>query len=85
MVVTFPLLHQLVMPLPTETTKLSQNCLFVCDFNLHFTYMLTGWEGSTSDSHILGNACSCNLEIHEGQYLLGNLGFASKASLLVPY
>ena len=64
----------------------SQNCLFVCDFDLRFTYALTGWEGSASDSRVFGDACSRgNLEIPEGQYLLSDLGFPSKASLLVPY
>ena len=64
---------------------LLQNGIFVCDFDLHFTYVLTGWEGSALDSHILGNACSCNLEIPEGRYFLGDLEFPFKASLLVPY
>ena len=64
---------------------ISQNCLFACDFNLCFTYMLMGWEGSASDAHIFGDACMCNLEIPEGQYLLGDLRFPSKPSLLVPY
>ena len=48
-------------------------------------YVLTEWEGSASDSHIFGSACACNLKIPEGQYLLGDLGFLSKPSLLVPY
>ena len=64
---------------------ISQNCLFACDFDLRFTYALTGWEGSASDARIFGDACMRNLEIPEGQYLLGDLGFPSKASLLVPY
>ncbi|KMS96118.1 hypothetical protein BVRB_001900 isoform A [Beta vulgaris subsp. vulgaris] len=28
------------------------NVLAVCDFDLLFTYVLTGWEGSTHDSRI---------------------------------
>ena len=64
---------------------LSQNCLFACDFNLHFTYALTGWEGSASDARVFGDACSRNLDIPDGKYLLGDLGFPSKPSILVPY
>jgi len=29
---------------------ISQNCLFTCDFNMLFTYALTGWEGSATDA-----------------------------------
>jgi hypothetical protein len=28
----------------------SQNCLFACDFDMNFTYALTGWEGSATDA-----------------------------------
>jgi len=27
-----------------------------CDFNMKFTYVLVGWEGTTSDSRILKDA-----------------------------
>ena len=27
-----------------------------CDFNIKFTYVLAGWEGTTFDSRILKNA-----------------------------
>ena len=75
----------LASPYRNRKGFLSQNCLFACDFDLRFTYALTGWEGSASDSRIFGDACARNLEIPEGQYLLGDLGFPSKPSLLVPY
>jgi hypothetical protein len=29
---------------------ISQNCLFCCSFDLLFSYVLTGWEGSASDA-----------------------------------
>ena len=29
---------------------LSQNCLFICNFDMEFTYILTGWEGSATDA-----------------------------------
>ncbi|XP_077242532.1 uncharacterized protein LOC143883052 [Tasmannia lanceolata] len=36
----------------------SQNELAICDFDLKFTYMLAGWEGSASDSRVLASALS---------------------------
>lgn len=34
----------------------SQNVLAACSFDLKFTYVLPGWEGSASDSRIIKNA-----------------------------
>lgn len=35
---------------------LSQNVLAVVDFDMKFQYVLSGWEGSASDSRVLRNA-----------------------------
>ncbi|VFQ71464.1 unnamed protein product [Cuscuta campestris] len=35
---------------------ISTNVLATCDPSLHFNYVLPGWEGSTSDPRILGDA-----------------------------
>ena len=34
----------------------AQNVLVACSFGLKFTYVLPGWEGTTSDSRIIKNA-----------------------------
>lgn len=34
----------------------TQNVLAACTFDLKFTYILTGWEGTASDSRIIKNA-----------------------------
>ncbi|XP_020250663.1 uncharacterized protein LOC109828037 isoform X2 [Asparagus officinalis] len=34
----------------------TQNVLAACTFDLKFTYVLAGWEGSASDSRVLNNA-----------------------------
>ncbi|XP_026442341.1 uncharacterized protein LOC113341815, partial [Papaver somniferum] len=34
----------------------SQNVLAVCNFDLEFIYVLSGWEGSAHDSKILNDA-----------------------------
>jgi hypothetical protein len=34
----------------------SQNCLAACSFNLCFTYMRSGWEGSAADARVYHDA-----------------------------
>ncbi|KAL8483606.1 hypothetical protein ACS0TY_026335 [Phlomoides rotata] len=36
--------------------QVSVNVLGVCDMNMRFVYVLTGWEGSAADSRVLRNA-----------------------------
>ena len=36
--------------------SLSQNVLGVCNFDLTFSYVLCGWEGSAHDSRVLDDA-----------------------------
>ncbi|GFP90064.1 hypothetical protein PHJA_001150200 [Phtheirospermum japonicum] len=35
---------------------LSQNVMAACDFNLNFTFVLSGWEGSANDARVLAEA-----------------------------
>ncbi|XLR34785.1 hypothetical protein S83_062685, partial [Arachis hypogaea] len=43
------------------TSKISTNILGVCNRDINFVYILSGWEGSTSDSRVLRDAISrCN-------------------------
>ena len=46
----------------------TQNILAACSFDLKFTYILPGWEGTASDSKIMKNALnqSYPLKIPEG-------------------
>jgi DDE superfamily endonuclease len=64
---------------------LTQNCLAACFFNLRFTYILSGWEGSTHDSMLYYDARGIDLYIPDGRYYLADAGFASSMTLLVPY
>ena len=64
---------------------ISQNCLFVCDFDLNFTFALTGWEGSAIDAWLWGVARNDGLNIPPGKYLLADSGFPSCKELLIPY
>ena len=64
---------------------LSQNALFICDFDLKFTYMLTGWEGSATDARVFDDASNTNLNIPPSDFLLADAGYPLQPSLLVPY
>jgi len=57
----------------------------ICDFDLKFTYMLTGWEGSATDARVYDNAISTDLSIPAGKYLLADAGYPLRPQLLVPY
>jgi hypothetical protein len=63
----------------------SQNCLFSCDFDLTFTFALTGWEGSVTDAHLWDEALEGGLKLAPGKYFLADAGFPSRPDLLVPY
>ena len=64
---------------------LTQNCLIACSFDLCFTYVLSGWEGSTHDSMLYNDAHQHDFYIPRGRYYLADAGFASSDALLVPY
>ncbi|XP_019418578.1 PREDICTED: putative nuclease HARBI1 [Lupinus angustifolius] len=65
----------------------TQNVFAACDFDMKFTYVLAGWEGTTSDSRILKDALSREdpLKILEGKFYIGDVGFMLKRMLLTPY
>ena len=63
----------------------SQNCLVPCDFDLHFTYVLSGWEGSMADALVFHDAWMSDLAIPSGKYYLTDVGFPLCHKLLVPY
>ncbi|XP_052726714.1 protein ALP1-like [Vigna angularis] len=50
----------------------TQNVFAACDFDMKFTYVLAGWEGTASDSRILKNALDRDdpLVIPQGKYYL---------------
>jgi hypothetical protein len=64
---------------------LTQNIFAICNFLMIFIYVLSGWEGSASDSHIFHFARRRDLELPKGKYLLADAGFPSCDLLLVPY
>ena len=64
---------------------LSQNCLFICNFDMVFTYILTGWEGSATDSRVWADALAKGFSVPEGFYYLADAGYPHCKELLTPY
>jgi DDE superfamily endonuclease len=74
------------IPFRNRKGFLSQNVLAACNFDLKFTMVLSGWEGSVSDSTLwLEGRRLGVLPIPEGKYLLGDAGFANCDTCLTPY
>ncbi|KAJ4814914.1 nuclease [Rhynchospora pubera] len=63
------------------------NNLVACSFDMKFTYVLAGWEGSAHDSTVLQDALQRDdkLKIPRGRYYLADAGYALSPSFLTPY
>lgn len=75
-------------PFRNRKGDLSQNVLAVVDFNMLFTYVLAGWEGSAADVTVLGHArdmdgFGANLPL--GKYYLADAGYVSSDMTLILY
>ena len=65
---------------------LSQNVLAVCDFNMRFTYILSGWEGSAHDGRVLQDAQGTHgFNTPKGLYWLGDTGYGNSEYIMAPY
>ncbi|KMS96113.1 hypothetical protein BVRB_001860 [Beta vulgaris subsp. vulgaris] len=66
---------------------ITTNVLATCDPSLRFNYVLPGWEGSTSDPRILGDALQRpnGLKVPKNKYLLVDLGYSNAQGFLAPY
>ena len=65
--------------------NISQNVLTATTMNMMFAYVLPGWEGSATDSHIFNDAHANDFIIPEGWYYLADAGYPNYNVLLVPY
>ncbi|KAL5579293.1 hypothetical protein UlMin_011735 [Ulmus minor] len=61
----------------------TQNVLAACSFDLKFTYVLPGWEGSASDSRILDNALTRDLDKLIVPQV--DVGYQLRSGFLAPY
>ena len=62
----------------------SKNDLAAVDFEMRFTYVLAGWEGSAHDATILANSLEREdgLKIPEGKFYLADAGYACRPGIL---
>lgn len=75
-------------PYRNRKGTLTQNVLAVCRFNLQFSYILAGWEGSAHDARVLADACGKKrgaFTVPRGRYYLGDAGYANSDKILSPY
>ncbi|KAH1031795.1 hypothetical protein J1N35_043969 [Gossypium stocksii] len=65
----------------------TQNVLAAITFDLKFSYVLAGWEGSAHDSRILRDALSRlrGLRIPKGKYYLADAGYGIRNGCITPY
>lgn len=64
---------------------ISQNVLAACDFELLFTYILSGWEGSAADSRVFEYARRRDLRLPANCYFLADAGFPLCDMMMTPY
>jgi len=65
--------------------QISQNVFAACTFDMHFSYVLAGWEGSAHDSRVLQDARIKGFHIPKGKYYLGDAGYGLNSYCLTPY
>jgi hypothetical protein len=64
---------------------LTQNVLAVVNFDMTFSYVLAGWEGSAHDGKVLADALHKGLATFPGRYYLGDAGYGLTRDCLTPY
>jgi hypothetical protein len=62
------------------------NVLAAVDFDLKFTYVLAGWEGSAQDASILNDSLNRpdSIQLPEGKFYLGDTGYTCRSGILPP-
>ncbi|XP_025611997.1 uncharacterized protein [Arachis hypogaea] len=71
----------------TRKGKICTNVLGVCNREMGFVCVLSGWEGSASDSRVLRDAITRrnSLKIPHGNYYLVDAGYTNGPGFLAPY
>lgn len=72
-------------PYRNRKGSLSHNVMVACDFNLNFTFISCGWEGSASDAGVLRSALGRGFHVPEGKFYLVDGGYANTPSFIAPY
>jgi hypothetical protein len=53
--------------------------------DMRFLYVLLGWEGSAADCRVYEYARGSDFGVPANRYYLGDAGYSSSDSLLIPY
>ncbi|KAK4409490.1 hypothetical protein Sango_0022000 [Sesamum angolense] len=67
---------------------LAQNVIAICDFDMNFSYVYAGWEGSAADARVLDHVVSHDNTFPFppiGKYYLVDAGFTNYRCFLGPY
>ncbi|TYJ59162.1 hypothetical protein B9479_000151 [Cryptococcus floricola] len=64
--------------------RLTMNVLAACTFDMLFTHVFVGYEGSTNDQVVLSAALEKGFAIPEGRYYLADAGYGAHPGLLLP-
>lgn len=65
--------------------NISQNVLGAVNFDMTFSYVLTGWEGSAHDGRVLEDAKTKGFPHVQGKFMLGDCGYALSSTVLTPH
>ncbi|XP_015611049.1 protein ALP1-like [Oryza sativa Japonica Group] len=65
----------------------TQNVMAAIDFDLKFTYVLAGWEGTAQDAVVLRDAIerTDGLRVPQGKFYLVDAGYGAKPRFLPPF
>uniref|UniRef100_A0A8I7B485 DDE Tnp4 domain-containing protein n=1 Tax=Hordeum vulgare subsp. vulgare TaxID=112509 RepID=A0A8I7B485_HORVV len=59
--------------------------MVVCDFDLNFTFISCGWEGSETDARVLRSALKNGFQVPPDKFYLVDGGYANTPYFLAPY
>jgi DDE superfamily endonuclease len=65
--------------------NLTQNVLGAVNFDMTFSYVLTGWEGRAHDGRVYEDAKTKGFPSVDGKFFLGDAGYALSSTCLTPY
>lgn len=72
-------------PFRNRKKTISQNVMVACDFDLNFTFISCGWEGSATDAKVLRSALHKGFKVPQGKFYLGDGGYANTPFFIAPY
>ncbi|KAI4981143.1 hypothetical protein ZWY2020_021628 [Hordeum vulgare] len=72
-------------PFRNRKGTLSHNVMVACDFNLNFTFISCGWEGSATDARFLRSTLNNGFQVPPGKFYLVDGSYANTPYFLAPY